>query len=267
MSWTLVPYLFYLPPTYPSYTPDFGLFGLLGVIELVYQKTRTWLLHRQKLDLSIFLIPSILLLFYYQPIIQVWSKINSFFIHLPTLRAPYYLPFTWVILVAFVYLLLHQKGTRAYLVNVFLGILCTSLCVSALVPTKQNKQSFSHRFIPIPKESGKAVILLILDEYASPTDLARYQGNTRPLQFSQQLAATGWQVFPSSISLHKATVNSLASLFHYHLNATDEKLDAPTSIRLLRESPLMADLAKKGIQVYNGGIFDLGNTQAHAKIY
>jgi hypothetical protein len=62
-------------------------------------------------------------------------------------------------------------------------------------------------------------------------------------------------------------VNSLASLFNYNINLTDATLEAPAAIRLLRQSKLLVDLEKKGITCYNGGIFDIGKTQAFSKIY
>ncbi len=262
-----LPYLFYLPPTYSDITPFLVLLLSLGLLEIVYQKTRNELLNRLNVDLSILVLPSIILLLYYQPIIQVWSKFNTYFVHLPTIRARYYLPLTWLVIIALSYLVLSKRKNRAYLINVFLGIFCTSLLISSVIPNKITTNKFSSRHISIKRSHTKPVILLILDEYASPTELARYTGDTKPLQFSRQLQAAGWQVSTSSSSNHKATVNSLASLFNYNINLTDATLEAPAAIRLLRQSKLLVDLEKKGISCYNGGIFDIGKTQAFSKIY
>lgn len=262
-----LPYLFYLPPTYSDITPFLVLLLSIGAVEIVYQKTRNELLNRLNVDLSILVLPSIILLLYYQPIIQVWSKFNTFFVHLPTIRARYYLPLTWLVIIALSYLVLSKRKNRAYLINVFLGIFCTSLLISSVIPNKITANKFSSRHISIKRSYTKPVILLILDEYASPTELARYTGDTKPLQFSRQLQAAGWAVSTSSYSKHKATVNSLASLFNYNINLTDATLEAPAAIRLLRQSKLLIDLEKKGISCYNGGIFDIGKTQAFSKIY
>jgi hypothetical protein len=267
ISLVILPYLFYLPPTYSEITPFLVLLLSLGALEIVYQKTRNELLNRINVDLSVLFLPSIVLLLYYQPIIQVWSKFNTFFIHLPTIRARHYLPLTWLVIIALSYLILSKRKNRAYLINVFLGIFCTSLLISSIIPDKNPASTFSRNFLSIKHSYTKPVILIILDEYSSPTELARYTGDTKPLQFSRQLQASGWMVSNSSISKHKATVNSLASLFNYNINLTDSTLEAPTAIRLLRQSQLLADLEKKGISCYNGGIFDVGKTKAFTKIY
>jgi hypothetical protein len=263
----ILPYLFYLPPTYIEITPFVVLLLSLGVFEIVYQKIRNWILNRLSVDLSILVIPSLILLLYFQPLIQVWSKFNTFFVHLPTIRARYYLPLTWLVIITLNYLVLSKRKNRAYLINVFLGIFCTSLLINSYIPHKNTTSKFSRHPLSIKRSHTKPVILLILDEYASPAELARYTKDTKPLQFSKQLQAAGWQVSTSSYSHHKATVNSLASLFNYNINLTDATLEAPTAIRLLRQSKLLADLERKGISCYNGGIFDVGNTQAFSKIY
>jgi hypothetical protein len=165
------------------------------------------------------------------------------------------------------YFVLSKRKNRAYLINVFLGIFCTSLLINSYMPQKNTTRKFSSHPLSIKRSHTKPVILLILDEYASPVELARFTKDTQPLQFSKQLQAAGWQVSTSSNSHHKATVNSLASLFNYNINVTDATLEAPTAIRLLRQSKLLADLERKGINCYNGGIFDVGNTRAFSKIY
>lgn len=263
----IVPYLFYLPPTYNEITPYLVLLLSLGVTEIVYQKIRNWILNQISIDLSILVIPSLILLLYYQPIIQVWSKFNTFFVHLPTIRARHYLPLTWLVIIALNYFILSKRKNRAYLINVFLGVFCTSLLINSFFPHKNTTSKFSSHPLSIKKSHTKPVILLILDEYASPAELARYTKDTKPFQFSKQLQAAGWKVSTSSYSHHKATVNSLASLFNYNINVIDANLEAPTAIRLLRQSQLLADLEKKGISCYNGGIFDIGKTQAFSKIY
>ena len=267
LSLVFLPYLFLLPPTYLEILPYLVLLFSLGVFEIVYQKTRTWLLNRLDLDICILVLPSIILLLYYQPIIQVWSKLNTFFIHLPTIRARYYLPFTLLTIVALSYLVLNKRKNRAYVINVFLCILCSSLLISAIIPHKNPSVTIHHNFRSIKRSFTKPVILIILDEYASPDELAHYTKDGKPLQFSRELQTTGWIVSTSSKSKHKATVNSLASLFNYNINLTDANLDATTSIGLLRKSPLFADLEKKGVTCYNWGIFDVGKTQAFSKIY
>lgn len=263
----ILPYLFYLPPTYSEITPFVVLLLSLGIFEIVYQKIRNWILNRLSVDLSILVIPSLILLLYYQPLIQVWSKFNTFFVHLPTIRARHYLPLTWVVIMALNYFVLSKRKNRAYLINVFLGIFCTSLLINSYIPHKNTTRKFSSHPLSIIRSPTKPVILLILDEYASPAELARYTKDTKPMQFSWQLQAAGWQVSTSSYSHHKATVNSLASLFNYNINLTDATLEAPAAIRLLRQSKLLADLEKKGISCYNGGIFDIRKTQAFSKIY
>jgi hypothetical protein len=248
----ILPYLFYLPPTYTEITPFVVLLLSLGVFEIIYQKTRTWLLNHLDLDICILVLPSIILLLYYQPIIQVWSKLNTFFVHLPTIRARHYLPLTWLVIIALNYFILSKRKNRAYLINVFLGIFCTSLLINFYIPHKKTTSKFLSHPLSIKRSHTKPVILLILDEYASPTELARYTKDTKPLQFSKQLQAAGWKVSTSSYSHHKATVNSLASLFNYNINVTDANLEAPTAIRLLRQSQLLADLKKKGLAVIMG---------------
>jgi hypothetical protein len=267
LSLVFLPYLFYLPATYPDRIPFLLLFFCVGLLEISYQKTRTELLNRLEVDPSIPVIPSLILLLYYQPIIQIWSKFNAFFVHLPTIRARYFLPFSWLVILALNYLLLKKHKSRAHLINVFLCIFSTTLFIHSLIPPKRSEEKYTPHLLRIEPFQTKPVVLIILDEYASPSEIARYAPQRNPLQFSTQLQNTDWQVSIASHSQNKATVNSLASLFNYDLKVADANLDAPTAIRLLRKSSLVADLAKKGINCYNGGIFDIGKTQAHSKIY
>ncbi|MDE2392706.1 MAG: sulfatase-like hydrolase/transferase [Cytophagales bacterium] len=267
LSLVFLPYLFYLPATYPDRIPFIILFFSVVLLEIGYQKTRTELLNRLEVDLSILVVPSLILLLYYQPLIQIWSKFNAFFVHLPTIRARYFLPFSWLVILASNYFLLKKRNNRAYLINVFLGIFSLILLISSIMPHKTATITFARHLLPIERLHTKPVVLIILDEYASPSELARYTHDTMPMQFSKQLQATGWKVSTSSSSKNKATVNSLASLFNYNLALTDANIEAPTAIRLLRQSSLLADLEKKGIVCYNGGIFDVGKTQAYSKIY
>jgi hypothetical protein len=267
LSLVFLPYLFYLPATYPDRIPFIVLFFSVVLLEIGYQKTRTELLNRLEVDLSILVVPSLILLLYYQPLIQIWSKFNAFFVHLPTIRARYFLPFSWLVILALNYLLLKKHKSRAHLINVFLCIFSTTLLIHSLIPPKKSIITYTPHLLRIEPSQTKPVLLIILDEYASPSEIARYAPQRNPLQFSTRLQNTGWQVSTASSTQNKATVNSLASLFNYNLKVADANLDAPTAIQLLRQSSLLTDLANKGITCYNGGIFDIGKTQAYSKIY
>ncbi|MHA8078894.1 hypothetical protein [Aquirufa antheringensis] len=113
----------------------------------------------------------------------------------------------------------------------------------------------------------KPVILLILDEYSSPTELYKNNPDTSLLEFSNRLISSGWEVNNTQYSNDLSTINSLSSLFNYNLNFSVDRSNINQGIYELRGSSLIHHLEKKGVKIYNFGIFDIGRSKAFSKIY
>ena len=116
-------------------------------------------------------------------------------------------------------------------------------------------------------DKSKPVILIVLDEYASPEELIKNQPDSSLFNFNRHLQSSGWQVHSNQYSYNLKTANSLSSLFNYNYKSKDSELNVTESVKSLKESKLILELQKKGIKTYNYGIFDLGDSKAFSKIY
>jgi hypothetical protein len=159
--------------------------------------------------------------------------------------------------------------------NIFLLILSVVALGSSLskepskaVPLESiqsNYQSITHL-----AQDTKPVILIIVDEYNSPDNLFELTKDSSIYSFNNWLKEKGWQTKTTAYSNELSTIHSMSSLFNFNLSK--EKTYSAQSEEKIVDSKLyhaiLADsLAKKGVTVYNYGIFDFGNTKPKSRLY
>jgi len=139
----------------------------------------------------------------------------------------------------------------------------------------QNKSYFKNRNvqsqpIAITPSLGKPkpTILIVADEYASPSDLFKHFHDSTIFLFSSSLKNKNWNVVERNYSYSTATINSISSLFNFNFRKQDEEISSfdYTGQRLL-SSTLYDSLIKKGASFYNFGIFDIGESKAPYSVY
>jgi len=244
------------------------LWLILGVvfIDFVYQKLSGIILHRFGFDPSILLLPTLIVVFYYDPFIYLIHAINYQTIQLDSLKARYFIPVIWILLLIFYYQIRPKLNGRFIILNSFLFIYSCSILITHFLDNQRQEEGNGH-FISMKSDKSKPVILLILDEYASPEELYKNKADSSLFNFNLSLIASGWQVHSNHYSYNLKTANSLTSLFNYNYKSNDHQLDVNESVKNLKESKLLLALQKKGVNIYNFGIFDLGNSKAYTKIY
>ncbi len=244
------------------------LWLILGVVfvEFVYQKLSGIILSRFGFDLSILLLPTLLIVFYYDPFIYLVHAINNQTIQLDSLKARYFIPVIWLLLLILYYHIRPKLNGRFIILNSFLFIYSCSILITHFLDNQRQEEGKSH-FISMISDKSKPVILVILDEYASPEELYKYKADASLFNFNHALITSGWQVRSNQKSYNLKTANSLASLFNYNYQSKDSEVNVNESVKSLKESILILDLQKKGIKIYNYGIFDIGDSKAYTKIY
>ena len=129
--------------------------------------------------------------------------------------------------------------------------------------TLQTKQS-----IPSKKNSN-SLILIILDEYASPFELSNYLDEVDMYSFSNYLTKNKWLVKNNFFSNETSTTLSVYSLFNYNLTGQEE-IKEKTKSNLytnfldkndLYKSKLLEDLRKNNLKIESFGLFDFNNTR------
>lgn len=172
-------------------------------------------------------------------------------------------------------LLFTRKKLSYKALNIFLVILSVVAFGSSIskepnkaVPLESiqnNYQELTHQ----PQEN-MPVILIIVDEYNSPDNLFELTKDSSIYQFNNWLIEKGWQTKTTSYSNELSTIHSLSSLFNFNLSQqktysaqSEEKI----VVSKLYHAALADSLSKKGVSVYNYGIFDLGNTKPKSRLY
>jgi uncharacterized protein (DUF486 family) len=130
---------------------------------------------------------------------------------------------------------------------------------------QNNYQSINHG-----PQNTKPVILIIVDEYNSPDNLFELSKDSSIYSFNNWLKEKGWQTKTTAYSNELSTIHSLSSLFNFNLSQqknysaqSEEKI----VVNKLYHAALADSLAKKGVSVYNYGIFDLGSTKPKSRLY
>jgi uncharacterized protein (DUF486 family) len=190
------------------------------------------------------------------------------------LREKVLLVIALVIIVGLQLLFTRRKLTYKVL-NIFLVILSVVAFGSSIskepnkaVPLESiqnNYQQLTHQ----PQET-KPVILIIVDEYNSPDNLFELTKDSSIYSFNNWLKAKGWQTKTTNYSYELSTIHSLSSLFNFNLSQqknysaqSEEKI----VVSKLYHAALADSLVKKGVYIYNYGIFDLGSTKPKSRLY
>ena len=255
-----------------SYTNLALLFLALFSIELISK----WCIYRfnkfEKL-LSILLV-TISIEFFYGfalniPLHTITQKLFSV-----DLREKILLIIALVFIVGLQLLFTRKKFTYKAL-NIFLIIL-TIIAISTSISKKpsqavpldsiqSNYQSIAHGL-----QNNKPIILIIVDEYNSPDNLFELTKDSNIYSFNNWLKEKGWQTKTTAYSYELSTIHSMSSLFNFNLSQqktysgqSEEKI----VVSKLYHAALADSLAKKGVAVYNYGIFDIGKTKPKSRLY
>ena len=129
--------------------------------------------------------------------------------------------------------------------------------------TIQDKQS-----IP-SKKNDNSLILIILDEYASPFELSNYLDEVDMYSFSNYLTKNKWLVKNNFFSNETSTTLSVYSLFNYNLTGQEEIKEKTKSNLYTNfldkndyfKSKLLKDLRKNNLKIESFGLFDFNNTR------
>ncbi len=130
---------------------------------------------------------------------------------------------------------------------------------------QSNYQTITH-----PAQDAKPVILIIVDEYNSPDNLFDLTKDSSIYRFNSWLKEKRWQTKTTNYSYELSTIHSMSSLFNFNLSL--QKIYSAQSeekivVSKLYHATLSDSLAKKGVAVYNYGIFDFGNTKPKSRLY
>jgi hypothetical protein len=259
----IIPYLVNLSWQGVSQVTILQLGFSLLLFELIYQLINAKIKNKTRFSLDYICIPGLLLLFYYPEIDWLEKELSLPFTGL-ALR--YKLICLWLLfLYIFSHLLLNIKFFPK-IFNTFWVILCLT-AIANTIPQFETSNLSEHHFIPLKRNNSKPVILIIVDEYASPTELLKINQSKANFNFSNSLRAIGWEINTNQWSDNYTTIHSLSSIFNYHLINQRGNPSIRKSIFNLRKSLLVYDLEKKGVKIYNWRIFDLGNSKAYSKLY
>lgn len=172
-------------------------------------------------------------------------------------------------------LIFTRKKLSYKALNIFLIIL-TIIAISSSISKKpsqaipldsiqSNYQSIAHE-----PQNTKPVILIIVDEYNSPDNLFELTKDSSLYSFNSWLKDKGWQTKTTNYSYELSTIHSMSSLFNFNLSKqktysaqSEEKI----VVSKLYHAALADSLAKKGVAIYNYGIFDFGNTKPKSRLY
>ena len=159
--------------------------------------------------------------------------------------------------------------------NIFLVIL-SFVAFGSSISKEPNKAvplesiQSNYQAISSPVQEARPVILIIVDEYNSPDNLFELTKDSSIYQFNNWLLEKGWQTKTTNYSYELSTIHSMSSLFNFNLSKqknysaqSEEKI----VVSKLYHAALADSLSKKGVSIYNYGIFDLGNTKPKSRLY
>lgn len=172
--------------------------------------------------------------------------------------------------------LLFTKRKLSYkALNIFLVILSV-VSFGSSISKEPNKAvplesiQSNYQAISSPVQEARPVILIIVDEYNSPDNLFELTKDSSIYSFNNWLKVKSWQTKTTNYSFELSTIHSLSSLFNFNLSQqktysaqSEEKI----VVSKLYHAALADSLVKKGVSIYNYGIFDLGNTKPKSRLY
>jgi uncharacterized protein (DUF486 family) len=255
-----------------SYTNLALLLIVLIAIEFISKWSITQLNKYQKL-LSILLV-TISIEFFYGfalniPLHTITQKILSV-----DLREKILLVIALVIIVG-LQLIFTKRKLSYKVLNIFLVILSV-VAFGSSISKEPNKAvplesiQSNYQAISRPVQEARPVILIIVDEYNSPDNLFELTKDSSIYQFNNWLIEKGWQTKTTNYSFELSTIHSLSSLFNFNLSKqknysaqSEEKI----VVSKLYHAALADSLSKKGVSIYNYGIFDLGKSKPKSRLY
>lgn len=262
----LGPYLAKTLATCPLSTSLILLLVGLVVIEILYSVISQLVKNKFHKEFQALVIPSLLVIFYYDPLIELVQYLNAQLFQLPILKARYYIPVLWIIYLLFCQKLSKIISTKSQYINAFLSIYTLIVLGNTFIDNSQIPTPTNH-FISIPSDQNKPVVLIVLDEYASPSELYKHTQDRSLFAFSKRLENSGWIVQQEQKSKHLKTANSLSSLFNFNYTLSDKEFPLHFALDQLKHAKLIQSLKQRGVSIYNYGIFDLGDNQALTKLY
>jgi len=175
-----------------------------------------------------------------------------------------------VLMVIFSFLVIHLRNIIfSYIYfNIFLILFSSINFISAIKNSNQNLiREFKSNYIHISDTISaiKPIILIICDEYNSPDGLFKVYKDSSVYQFSEELINNGWIVKNSFYTYEKSTIHSLSSLFNFNLSTSQnygQEQIANIGFSKFNNATIADSFKQKGVNVYNFGIFDLGEYKA-----
>jgi uncharacterized protein (DUF486 family) len=172
--------------------------------------------------------------------------------------------------------LIFTKRNLSYkALNIFLVILSV-VAFGSSISKEPNKAvplesiQSNYQAISRPVQEARPVILIIVDEYNSPDNLLELTKESSIYSFNNWLNNKGWQTKTTAYSHELSTIHSLSSLFNFNLSKqknysaqSEEKI----VVSKLYHAALADSLSKKGVSIYNYGIFDLGKSKPKSRLY
>jgi hypothetical protein len=247
--------------------------SILFIIILIFDYIYLYIFSKIKnrILLITFIHTSILFFFYFSYIVLFFSSINGFILNV-NFKIRYIIPTVFGIVIFLIYINRSRLKMFNYVLNIFFIAITFIKIFNTLylesINTKNIKiENIKGHPISIIQTREKPVILIIIDEYASPIELIKNYKDSNILNYQKFLLKDNWIVKNYMFSSDTSTINSLASLFNFNLQTSDQNLSIPFSREKLKKSSLYDSLEKKEIKFFNYGIFDIGKSKAMSKVY
>jgi hypothetical protein len=236
-----------------------------GIYNLYNQSNKFW-----KYIATIIYTLVILIFFSYNiaDIINIWQiKI----IGRQFLRVAYIIPLVSFLLIFLEFWIIKKIPSLINFQNLFFVFL--SIVTLSLSKIKRKKEFIlDKQFInfDVKNTAIKPVILIVVDEYNSPVGLTDFFKDSSLYNFSNELLKNKWIIKKNMYSYETSTIHSLSSLLNFNLSKNKNFKYLSVNVlgsEKLMKSALIDSLSKKGVEIVNLGIFDLGNKKPLNRLY
>lgn len=255
------------------YFDSFKLF-LVIVLLLAFQIGLSLIFRIKKGIIAVSLIYVSLFIFLYGfDIINSFQKFEIFLYGKIYFRARVIIFIFWCFLL-FIFYLLSLKKNSFEQVNLFFILLSLislfDISISDQVRgIKKLKSSFNK--IGAHPKPNENLFLIILDEYAAPSEIEKALNDTSVYNFNFELEKRGWVVKEGFRSQETSTILSLGSLFNFNLSQNENFRNLTNEETLIDglfvKAKLADSLKVKGVKIINKGIFPLGYTRPLSLVY
>ena len=193
-------------------------------------------------DLSLWTLKELNLVFNDQPVANLWRIHYSFFL---------------ILLLSFLMSLLSNKSIKTFSIIWIIVLLFNNNnnSVDNIIPSKAQASLTQ-------KSKANTLMLIILDEYSSPSELKNYLPENDLNDFTNYLTKNNWHVKENLITNELSTSLSIYSLFNYNIPG-DELQNAKSEIysnflgeEAYENSLLLEDLRSKDIKMESYGHFE-----------